>query len=206
MSRAATGILLIVIGLALGACGGAEDVGGITEPGGSQTVASESPSTSPPTTDQSAPSATNPTATTDQTTAPSTTTPPSTNSETVVSSTTQPPQEAADPPPTEEVVPAEPTTTAPDTAVPPGFESWVAAARSDLASRLGVDAAQIGIAVAESIVWPDAGLGCPQPGMAYAQVQVEGFRIVLEHDGASHAYHGGGNRPQPFLCEKPSFP
>jgi hypothetical protein len=38
--------------------------------------------------------------------------------------------------------------------------------------------------------------------MAYIQVMVEGYRIMLQHAGQLYAYHGGGSRP-PFLCENP---
>lgn len=102
--------------------------------------------------------------------------------------------------------PGEPLPVLPDPKVPRALESLVALARADLARVVGVAEAEIGVAVAETIVWPDGGLGCPEPGMAYTQVQVEGYRIVLTHGGASYAYHGGGNRPDPFLCRNPSFP
>jgi len=205
MSHAVTGCLLIAIGLALGACGDAGDTGDVTESEAPQEAAPAPPTTSPPSSPQSTTSTTSTTA--DQSTAPSTAAPPVTTSEEPgTTSTTEPPDAPAEDAPSGDADPDQPTTIAPDTAVPPGFESLVAAARTDLAGRLGVDASQIGVAAAESIVWPDAGLGCPQPGMAYAQVQVDGFRLVLTHGGASYVYHGGGDRPQPFLCEKPSFP
>ena len=87
-----------------------------------------------------------------------------------------------------------------------GLEALVAAARADLAELLGVAESEIDVVLAESIVWPDASLGCPQPGMEYAQVQVEGWRTVLTHGGTSYAYHGGGSRLDPSLCRTPSFP
>lgn len=102
--------------------------------------------------------------------------------------------------------PREPAADVPDPNVPAGFEAIAAAARADLAGVLGVAEAEIAVAVAEPIVWPDAGLGCPEPEMAYAQVQVEGFRVVLTNGGNSYAYHGGGSRPEPFLCRRPTYP
>lgn len=89
--------------------------------------------------------------------------------------------------------------TAPPGTVPPGAEALVAVARADLASRLGVDAAAITVERVEAVTWPDTSLGCPQPGMAYAQVQVDGALIVLAVDGQEYEYHSGGSRP-PFLC------
>jgi hypothetical protein len=38
--------------------------------------------------------------------------------------------------------------------------------------------------------WPDASMGCPAPGMAYAQVITPGMQVILEVDGRRYAYHG----------------
>ena len=51
------------------------------------------------------------------------------------------------------------------------------------------------------VVWPDKGLGCPQHGMEYLQVQVDGTLIELEAGGERYRYHSGETRP-PFLCER----
>jgi hypothetical protein len=65
----------------------------------------------------------------------------------------------------------------------------VAAAVADLARRRGVDAARIAVAGAEPLDWPDAGLGCPEPGRSYAQVITPGWRIQLTLDGQTITYH-----------------
>ncbi len=78
----------------------------------------------------------------------------------------------------------------------------VALARADLARRLGIAPESIQVVQVEMVVWPDQGLGCPQPGMAYLQVPVDGLRILLAYGGRTYAYHSGGLRP-PFLCEPP---
>jgi hypothetical protein len=65
-------------------------------------------------------------------------------------------------------------------------------ALADLAARLSVAPDAITVKAVESIDWPDASLGCPQPGMMYAQVITPGYRIVLEVDGKSYEYHTGG--------------
>jgi len=85
--------------------------------------------------------------------------------------------------------------------VEPGLETLVAMAREDLARRLGVPIEQIEVLEARSVVWPDASLGCPQPGMSYAQVLVEGALVRLRAGGQVYAYHSGGRRA-PFLCEQ----
>jgi hypothetical protein len=71
---------------------------------------------------------------------------------------------------------------------------------ADLSARLSVDPGQISITAAERVVWPDGSLGCPQPGMAYTQVQVDGTYVELSANGVLYPYHSGGGRG-PFLCE-----
>ena len=89
--------------------------------------------------------------------------------------------------------------------VEPETSPLVEQARQDLARRLDVVAAEVELVTFESVVWPDASLGCPQPGMAYAQVLRDGYRIQLRAAGKSYSYHGGGSRG-PFLCENPTAP
>ena len=45
-----------------------------------------------------------------------------------------------------------------------------------IARVAGVPVAQVTVMSATPVTFPDAGLGCPEPGMAYAQVQVDGYR------------------------------
>lgn len=48
-----------------------------------------------------------------------------------------------------------------------------------LADELGVPAEDIEVLSVEMYEWPDASLGCPEPGKSYAQVVTEGYRILL---------------------------
>ncbi len=73
-------------------------------------------------------------------------------------------------------------------------------ARADLAERLGVPVDEITLVSSEEVTWPDSSLGCPQPGMMYAQVLTSGSRITLSAGGRTYEYHSGGQRA-PFLCE-----
>lgn len=84
----------------------------------------------------------------------------------------------------------------------PAMSGFVEAAVADLASRLDVDEDEITVVTAEAVTWGDTSLGCPQPGMRYAQVVQDGTYIELEHDGRTYPYHSGGERPDPFLCEQ----
>jgi hypothetical protein len=79
----------------------------------------------------------------------------------------------------------------------------VAQAREDLARRISVAVERIDVVEAAAVVWPDAGAGCPQPGMRHKQVPVDGARIRLRAAGRTYEYHSGGRRGL-FLCERPS--
>lgn len=82
-------------------------------------------------------------------------------------------------------------------------QSVVAQAKEDLAERLAVEAATIEVIETEEVVWRDSSLGCPQPGMAYMQVLIDGMLVRLRHGDNVYEYHSGGNRG-PFLCENPT--
>ena len=74
-------------------------------------------------------------------------------------------------------------------------------AKADLARRRAINPDTIRVVEVRDVVWPDPGLGCPQPGMAYKQVPVDGLLIRLESGGQIFEYHSGGNKA-PFLCEQ----
>jgi hypothetical protein len=76
-------------------------------------------------------------------------------------------------------------------------------AKADLARRRAVAPDTIRIVEVRDVTWPDPGLGCPQPGMAYKQVPVDGLLIRLESGGQLFEYHSGGSKA-PFLCEQPA--
>lgn len=82
-----------------------------------------------------------------------------------------------------------------------GFDFLIEKAKEDLAQRLSVSTDQINLVEAREVVWPDASLGCPQPGMQYKQVPEDGALIVLQAQGNVYEYHTGGARGL-FLCEK----
>lgn len=84
----------------------------------------------------------------------------------------------------------------------PDLETLIAEAAEDLAGRISVPVDQIEVLEARAVVWPDASLGCPQPGMRYKQVPTDGALIRLRARGHVYAYHRGGRRGL-FLCEQP---
>lgn len=79
------------------------------------------------------------------------------------------------------------------------LDRLVEEAVADLATRLQVAPATIEVLRTEEITWPDGSLGCPQPGEAYTQALVEGYRVILRHGARIYLYHAGGEGPI-FLC------
>jgi hypothetical protein len=74
-------------------------------------------------------------------------------------------------------------------AVPASARPFVARAREDLARRLDLSPAAIRLLSVEAVDWPDAGLGCPQHRLLYPDVVTPGFRVVLEAQDQTYAYH-----------------
>jgi hypothetical protein len=81
-----------------------------------------------------------------------------------------------------------------------GLLAWAQPAVEDLARRLGVPVERVTVVALGAVTWSDRSCGCPQPGMRYPQVPVDGAYARLEAGGRSWHYHGGGGR-DPFLCE-----
>jgi hypothetical protein len=73
--------------------------------------------------------------------------------------------------------------------VPAGAKPLVARAREDLARRLDLSLDAIRLLSVEEVEWPDASLGCPQHRLLYPDVVTPGFRLVLEAEDQTYAYH-----------------
>lgn len=84
-------------------------------------------------------------------------------------------------------------------ATPYAPKSPVDIARRDLAEKEGVAPEDIKVVSVEDVDWPDASLGCPQPGMMYAQVITPGKRIVLAIGESRYEYHTD-MRKRAVLC------
>lgn len=87
----------------------------------------------------------------------------------------------------------------------PAAARSVEQARDDLAQRSGMPPDQIVVSSVQAVTWPDSSLGCPQPGMAYAQVLTPGYLILLEAGGKVYEYHAGRNS-NVFYCADPEPP
>ena len=64
---------------------------------------------------------------------------------------------------------------------------------ADVAKLAGVPADQVTVISAEAVTFPDGSLGCPQPGMAYTQALVDGYKIVAEAGGKTYDFRGTGS-------------
>ena len=70
-----------------------------------------------------------------------------------------------------------------------------------LAGKLDVAANDLTLVRTSATEWSDASLGCPRPGMAYAQAITPGYEITFEHEGASYAVHSNGDASSMTSCE-----
>ena len=97
----------------------------------------------------------------------------------------------------EEIVAVNPTIPSPSD---PALQGLVMQAKEDLAGRLSIGVDQIDLVEAKAVEWPDASLGCPEPGKMYAQVVTPGYRIVLAAAGEHYEYHSDVQR-RVVCCE-----
>lgn len=77
------------------------------------------------------------------------------------------------------------------------------AARRALAEKLGISTEEVTVVSSEEVDWPDTSLGCPQPGMMYAQVITPGYRIILEAQGQQYEAHTDRVGGQVVFCSAP---
>jgi hypothetical protein len=90
-------------------------------------------------------------------------------------------------------------------AADPGLPALIERAKVDLAQKLSIPASQIKAIETKEVFWPDGSLGCPQPGIAYAQIPTPGYLIMLVYSGNEFEYHADthGNT---LYCENPTPP
>ena len=100
----------------------------------------------------------------------------------------------------EESMTPQPTQGTPHETLPYEAQRVVQMAKEDLAQRLELSVSEISVISVEAVDWPDASLGCPQPGMMYAQVITRGFLVVLEATSQSYEYHTD-RADQVVLCQ-----
>lgn len=65
---------------------------------------------------------------------------------------------------------------------------------AEAAGRVGIDPSAVQVVSVQASEWPDTSLGCPKPGMFYAQAVTPGYLIVLEAAGQRFEYHADAGR------------
>ena len=95
-----------------------------------------------------------------------------------------------------------PIITSPSDSTP---QNLIDKAKADLAQHLSISTSEIELKSAIEVIWPDSSLGCPQPGIGYAQVLTEGFLIYLEADDEFYKYHTDSGE-QIILCDNLEIP
>ena len=61
----------------------------------------------------------------------------------------------------------------------------------EAAKLANVSPQELVIVRAETVVWNDGSLGCPEPGMEYAQALVNGYWVVIEAGGQTYDFRVG---------------
>lgn len=76
-------------------------------------------------------------------------------------------------------------------ATPPNesAEKMVVRVKEHLAQKLSISLDQIVLSDIKPVVWRDAGLGCPKPGVDYIQMETPGYNILLAAGGNTYRYH-----------------
>lgn len=85
----------------------------------------------------------------------------------------------------------------------PDSQDMLSRMARDLEQRLGTSSSTFKVLNAQSVVWDDSSLGCPQPGNSYLQARTPGVRVVFGYDGKTYQYHGS-DRGNFVYCENPA--
>lgn len=72
--------------------------------------------------------------------------------------------------------------------------------RADAAGRAGIAPSAVQVVSSTMQTWSDGSLGCPRPGEAYIQVQVDGYQVFVQAGGRTYDYRTSHNAIR--LCEK----
>ena len=67
---------------------------------------------------------------------------------------------------------------------------------------MGVAPSNVSIVRMEAKEWPDAGLGCGQPGQAYAQRIIQGWLVEVKAGNKTLEYHTDQTANMIVLCKE----
>lgn len=80
----------------------------------------------------------------------------------------------------------------PDTSLPTNLdEVLIGQVRALAGEEAGVEPDAFEVEVAAEVTWSDGSLDCPEPGQAYTQALVDGYWVVLTHEGSNLDYRAG---------------
>lgn len=95
-------------------------------------------------------------------------------------------------------------------AAPPSLSGQAAtagkAALDLVASSTGLARGELQIVESTSTVWPDSGIGCPQPGMMYMTVLTPGYKFVVQGAGQRYFVHSNRDGSNVILCDRDVTP
>lgn len=86
------------------------------------------------------------------------------------------------------------------TPTPGAYPGAVMAAVREMAEQRNIPPEEIRVFSWEPVDWPDTSLGCPEPGMMYAQVIVPGYLVVLEVRGELYRVHTDQSGERIVFC------
>jgi hypothetical protein len=88
-------------------------------------------------------------------------------------------------------------------------DAAIALARQTVEKQSGIAAVDMKVEEAQAVDWPNAGLGCAQKGMMYAQMIVPGYRVRVRAGDTTYDVHVGNGRaivcPEAPASEKDSY-
>ncbi|MDY6877650.1 MAG: hypothetical protein SWK90_15820 [Chloroflexota bacterium] len=87
---------------------------------------------------------------------------------------------------------------------PPGSPAESMTAVAHLAAELDISPDEVSVLSSTPVEWSDASLGCPQPGMMYAQVITPGYQFILEARGEQYEIHTDRTGRSVVLCQSTS--
>lgn len=86
-----------------------------------------------------------------------------------------------------------------------GADAVVTDLRARVAAQLDVAPEELEVVAMSQETWRDASLGCPEPGKMYAQVIVEGWRVVFATpSGEEYEVHTGDKLERYVICDAAS--
>jgi len=85
---------------------------------------------------------------------------------------------------------------------PPPSAAAIELARDTLISQKKLLLRNLTLESSQAMQWPDSSLGCPQPGMMYAQVLTSGFQVTFSEAPSGHIHYVHIGNGRAVVCDK----